>query len=683
MTQKNAICTACGAQLSLDGLSRTVTCSFCQTTILTKQAIGLSMMAIDHTEDILNLRENLALAVEHNNIEEILRISQKLKDLMPTDVTANYFFAYAKKVKNQSSFLEVFLTSEFEGTDADYQVVVNHLIQRSDLRDKIITEKYIEKVMPAMLQKFQSNYERRYHQEDQYANIPREVFICHSSKQSDIAENIVKTVEDEEYYAWISTRNLRPQDSENYWDNIEQAIIHSQVVLVVSSRESMISKDVIREIEIAKKHGKSFIEFKVDDTPHTMFFKHAFDGLKWIEGNKDINHGFKQLKQRLFDLLKKEVFTPTIPKSIPHRKRRSIMKFVMLLILILGSASVYGYSQGLFDQWLNASPTIEGVEDIVVDLGTAFNPLEGVYAMDSNDGDLTTHIDIEGTVNIDVAGVYTLIYTVTNQLGKTTSIARTITVVNQALSNTALPWLFGVNDASIALDEDFDNLQGITAWDSIDGNITHQIQVTGTVNRAVAGMYVITYSVMNSRGHRIVETRNVYVTGILEIENASHFLTGNFAGWGEAIGNENYKMEAIALNDARVASIRRDLSGATALYILEVTFPAVEAGWTLNYKIDGVNRVFDGNLSFKVVRTSSTDEGIPLWWGQSPESGKFNNLTPNMIYVPPFTEENIDGAGAWNDNPVVLEAGTYYIIFAEIGSARYVGAILKDTNLLK
>ncbi len=164
---------------------------------------------------------------------------------------------------------------------------------------------------------------------------------------------------------------------------------------------------------------------------------------------------------------------------------------------------------------------------------------------------------------------------------------------------------------------------------------------------------------------------------ILEREDASHFLTGNFAGWGDAIGVEQYKMEAIALNDDRVSSLRSDLRGATALYVLEATFPAGEAGWSANYTIDGVEYAFDGNLTFKVVRTASDDEEIPLWWGQSPESGKFNNLTPDVVYVPPFMEENIDGAGAWNDNPVVMEAGTYYIIFAEIGTDRYVGAIKK------
>ena len=165
--------------------------------------------------------------------------------------------------------------------------------------------------------------------------------------------------------------------------------------------------------------------------------------------------------------------------------------------------------------------------------------------------------------------------------------------------------------------------------------------------------------------------------GILEDEGHSYFATGNFAGWDAAFGEDEYRMEAIALNDDRISSLRSDLRGADSLYIIEVTFPSDAAGWDVTYTIDGDERTFDGNLTMKIVRTTSDEEDIPLWWGQSPESGKFNNLTPDVMYVPPFLEENIDGAGAWNDNPVVFEAGTYYIVYAQIGTDRYVGAIKK------
>ncbi len=162
---------------------------------------------------------------------------------------------------------------------------------------------------------------------------------------------------------------------------------------------------------------------------------------------------------------------------------------------------------------------------------------------------------------------------------------------------------------------------------------------------------------------------------ILEDEGYSYFVTGQFAGWDAAFGEDEYRMEPIALNDDRISELSSDLKGADVLYIAEVTFPDGEAGWEVTYTIDGEEVTVDGNLTLKVVRTTSDEEDIPLWWGQSPESGKFNNLTPERLYVPPFMEENIDGAGAWNDNPIVFEPGDYYVVFAQIGTDRYVGVI--------
>ncbi len=168
---------------------------------------------------------------------------------------------------------------------------------------------------------------------------------------------------------------------------------------------------------------------------------------------------------------------------------------------------------------------------------------------------------------------------------------------------------------------------------------------------------------------------------ILEDEGYAYFTTGNFAGWGDAIGRESNRMEAVALNDARIASIRSDLSGATAVYVYEATFPTDAAGWGPEYQVNGEVTTFDGNLTVKVVRTTSEDQDIPLWWGPSPESGRINNLTPNVLFMPNYIDDNSPDydadakTGNWNDNPVVLEAGTYLIVFAVINGARYMGAI--------
>jgi hypothetical protein len=162
---------------------------------------------------------------------------------------------------------------------------------------------------------------------------------------------------------------------------------------------------------------------------------------------------------------------------------------------------------------------------------------------------------------------------------------------------------------------------------------------------------------------------------VLADASKDYYVTGNFAGWGDATSNPQQKMEAVALNDSRIAQVRSQLSAATAIYVLEIELPAAAAGWDVTYTINGVESKYDGNLTVKVIQTEAGDD-IPNYWAQNPESGRVNSLTPTTLYIPPFVEENVNGAGTWNDNPVVIGgAGKYTLVFAIAPSVKYMGAI--------
>jgi len=168
--------------------------------------------------------------------------------------------------------------------------------------------------------------------------------------------------------------------------------------------------------------------------------------------------------------------------------------------------------------------------------------------------------------------------------------------------------------------------------------------------------------------------------GPLVNEAKDYYVAGNSLAWDTLPENQ---MEAIAKNDERVASIKDDLDGVQYLYIFEHTFPAEAAGWGNNIIIDGENVFFDGNLTVKVIRNAAGDMTQRDWWAPSPESGEVSNLTPDTLWLPPFvenaTETSVDDngtpddttdditytSGAWNDNGIPLEPGTYYVVFAE------------------
>ncbi|WEV52875.1 immunoglobulin-like domain-containing protein [Bifidobacterium sp. ESL0704] len=82
----------------------------------------------------------------------------------------------------------------------------------------------------------------------------------------------------------------------------------------------------------------------------------------------------------------------------------------------------------------NHAPVISGARDTTVAFGTIFNAKAGVSASDAEDGDLTSRIQVSGTVDTSHAGVYTLTYTVTDSAGATATATRKVTV-SPAINN--------------------------------------------------------------------------------------------------------------------------------------------------------------------------------------------------------------------------------------------------------
>lgn len=155
------------------------------------------------------------------------------------------------------------------------------------------------------------------------------------------------------------------------------------------------------------------------------------------------------------------------------------------------------------------------------------------------------------------------------------------------------------------------------------------------------------------------------VSGEVLVDEAhDYYVTGQFAGWGDAPGNDDYLMEAIARNDERIDSIVKDTKDAKFLYLAEITLPAEDAGWEVTYTIDGEEVVVNGNQTVKMIRTDAGDI-VTNWWAQSPESGEMVNLTPDTFYIPPFDDTDADGGGDWNANPIAYEAGDYYFVYVK------------------
>lgn len=75
------------------------------------------------------------------------------------------------------------------------------------------------------------------------------------------------------------------------------------------------------------------------------------------------------------------------------------------------------------------APVIEGVTDVTIHLGETIDLLNGIKAIDDIEGDVTSRLKVEGTINNTLVGEYQIIYTVSDNVGNIAKVVRKVTVV--------------------------------------------------------------------------------------------------------------------------------------------------------------------------------------------------------------------------------------------------------------
>ena len=148
----------------------------------------------------------------------------------------------------------------------------------------------------------------------------------------------------------------------------------------------------------------------------------------------------------------------------------------------------------------NDLPVISGADDITIKEGTEFDLMSGIKAKDTEDGDLTSKVEVNGSVDINKPGEYELVYTVVDKDGNKTEVKRIVKVNPKLVEINNVP-IIDAKNKTIKVNEDFDPLSGVTASDKEDGDITSKIKVvTNEVNTKVPGTYKVVYEVTDNGG---------------------------------------------------------------------------------------------------------------------------------------------------------------------------------------
>lgn len=114
------------------------------------------------------------------------------------------------------------------------------------------------------------------------------------------------------------------------------------------------------------------------------------------------------------------------------------------------------------------------------------------------------------TYTFQAAGQYEITIRLTDASGNSADLVQKVNVTDP---DATAPVIEGVDDITIYLDNEPDYLDGVTATDDVDGDLTSSIVVdSSAVDVSTVGTYTATYSVKDAAGNETIETITVSVT---------------------------------------------------------------------------------------------------------------------------------------------------------------------------
>jgi len=117
-----------------------------------------------------------------------------------------------------------------------------------------------------------------------------------------------------------------------------------------------------------------------------------------------------------------------LKKMKKELKMKKLIGLALFMVFIIGLSACGGDEP--IEPSVNTASII-GANNVSVNAGATFDPMQGVSAMDSETGVITSSVQVSGTVNLNVPGTYTLTYRVTGSDGVEVTVVRTITVLTE------------------------------------------------------------------------------------------------------------------------------------------------------------------------------------------------------------------------------------------------------------
>lgn len=284
-------CIFCGAknELSENDFS---TCNECGLQFLNSKAVDFNNVPDEHTSRILEIRANLKKAVIEEDKYLIQSFSNEIRDFIPDDFKARYYYAYAKKVDENQYFLNKFIydANRKDVTQEEINEVINHLIAHCTPKDEKKIVEFIkkmaidlneEKVWRDCLDEAKDRLEL------EKASVPF-VYVCYDMEDYKTSKKVIDAINLSEFKVINNDEDPSKIDS-------------CKVFVIITSANSMKSNIVKNKMIKASNQSKPIIEFKIDEMKHSAIFNDYLGDDEYIIGYDNIENSLQELIQAISD----------------------------------------------------------------------------------------------------------------------------------------------------------------------------------------------------------------------------------------------------------------------------------------------------------------------------------------------------------------------------------------------
>lgn len=228
---------------------------------------------------------------------------------------------------------------------------------------------------------------------------------------------------------------------------------------------------------------------------------------------------YKQVLERYFDGTNTYYRVSANPSVCYLSRRRIVEGLTIKPVWIVSSYVQYGGTPLVVtSQLINTAPWLEITNPTIIENET-FDYTKYIRAFDKEEGELTQKIKVLSNPFVNKAGVYSLMFEISDKYGFKATGIMTVTVI--APANT--PPTITAEHRSVFRFQDFDIYENVYAFDLEDGNITDRISASGYVNTAELGENIVCYNVTDSHG--ATSNKCILVTVIKNPNNSIRFIS--------------------------------------------------------------------------------------------------------------------------------------------------------------